>query len=318
MDSSRAAAGKMEPLSGDNHVAGVQFGGFVNTAAPRFSGEGSFSRFKTDMEGFFTFNPSFTDEYRLGFLPLCLTGVARDAFESLSDDQRGTYSQALAALGEIFAGSSAVDAHAQLQELRLDPRDSLDTFLVKFRKLVSEAFPGNNSDIVLFNNFLAALPEKYRVDIVTQGITTFQAAADRVRNAIRGEKLRDRTVRQVSASEPTVLDQILHRLEQLEKQVSQQGQQRQTDAAGPPRRPNQGGGGGHASDLVARPVRACYACAGTSHVVRNCRHRNATCFTCGQVGHISLACRNGGASGNGRGGPMPGGRQGGPSLGSPL
>ena len=314
MATSQNSDEKMEKPPADQPLAGVSrgtFGGLSITAAPKFSGEGSFSRFTSDLEGFFTFNPQFTDEYRICFLPLCLTGVARDAFESLPDSQRETYSQAVAALGEIFAGSSAVDAHAQLQELRLGTNDSLDAFLIRFRKLVKEAFPGSNSDIVLFNSFLATLPEHHRVDIITQGITTYQAAADRVRNAIRGERLRDRTVRQVSTAEPPVLEQILSRLDQLEKRVSQQDRE---GATGPLQHPVGGRGGGRpAHDGGTRPVRACFACGGTSHVIRNCRYRNATCFTCEQEGHISSVCRNGRPSGNGNGGPGPNQRQRDPS-----
>ena len=47
--------------------------------APDFSGEGSFSRFSTDLDTFFTLH-DFDDQLKLRFLPLCLTGVARDAF----------------------------------------------------------------------------------------------------------------------------------------------------------------------------------------------------------------------------------------------
>ena len=141
------------------------FGGLSVASAPKFSGEGKFVRFLTDLEAFFAFDPSLSDEQRLRLLPLCLTGVARDAYDSLTDSQRTTFKDAVDGLKEFFHRPNSVDAHSQLRSLKFEPQklQSLDVFLIKFRKLVHEAFPDNASDVVLFNCFLDAVPERYKV-----------------------------------------------------------------------------------------------------------------------------------------------------------
>ena len=279
--------------------------GSFSVTAPKFSGEESFERFSADLDTFFSFH-NFNDEVRLRFLPLCLTGVARDAYDSLSQDAKATIGEALAGLRDCFSRPSAVDAHARLRELRFDPRESLDVFLITFRKLVKEAFPGSDGDVVLFNCFLAALPEDYRVDIVSQGMTKFADAVERTRNLIRGEKLRSgATVRQVVTAEPSMLDQIMARLDQLERQIASSGQsnsRRESPAGVAP------GGGARASAPRARsrppPGRACFGCGSRSHLISNCRHRNSVCFRCNQRGHISSVCSVT-EPGNGRGDPVP-------------
>ena len=112
-------------------------------SAPKFSGEGKFVRFLTDLEAFFAFDPSLSDEQRQRYLPLCLTGVPRDAYDSLTDSQRTTFKDAVDGLKEFFHRPNSVDAHSQLQSLKFEPQklQSLDVFLIKFRKLVHEAFP---------------------------------------------------------------------------------------------------------------------------------------------------------------------------------
>ena len=269
------------------------------TTAPKFSGHGSFPRFVEDLEAFFLFNSGFSDEQRLRFLPLCLTGVARDAFDSLTDSQRPTFSQAVESLQEFFASPNSVDAHAQLQALRLDPNgdESLDVFLIRFRKLVHEAYPGSDSDIVLFNSFLSTLPDSYRIDIVSEGITSYTKAVSRTRDVLRAERLRSGagvTVRQVS-EEPSLLQQILDRIEQLEKRMDRPASRGPGSGGG-----IRAGGRGSARTSGLEPSgrgpttgsqRACFACGSTSHLKRDCRVKHVTCFNCGERGHIAAICR---------------------------
>ena len=120
----------------------------------------------------------------------------------------------------MFEKPSALDAHAKLRQLRFDPHESLDVFVIKFRKLVQDAFPGSDNDMLRLNCFLAALPESYQIDVVSNGIDSFSAAVERVRSMMRGESLRSHPVRQVADDQPSVLQQILTRLEQLERRVS--------------------------------------------------------------------------------------------------
>lgn len=278
---------------------GGPFGGLSVTSAPKFSGEGSFERFLTDLKAFFAFDPSLNDEQRLRFLPLCLTGVARDAYDSLTDGQRATFSEAVEGLKGFFHRPNSIDAHSQLQSLKFEPRQhpSLDVFLIKFRKLVHEAYPGSVTDIILFNCFLNSVPERYKVDIVSQGITTFPGAVDRIRNVLRGEQLcagrapGGDSVRQVTTDEPTVLQQILTRLEQLERRVADgdRAGRRASGRAAVGRgrgtsRPGDGAGG-------APPTpRACFVCGTPGHLRRDCRFRNHTCYGCGETGHLVSQC----------------------------
>ena len=289
------------------------------TSAPKSTGEGSFVRFLTDLEAFFAFDPNLNDEQRLRFLPLCLVGVARDAFDSLADSQRTTYKEAVEGLKGFFHRPSSVDAHAQLRALKFEYRqsNSLDVFMIKFKKLVHEAFPGSVSDVVLFNCFLDAVPERYKVDIVSQGVTTFAGAVDRTRNVLRGEQLcRDRTpgdssVRQLTSDEPSALQQILNRLEQLERRVAgvdDANANRSHFGRGSAHRGRGAGGrrGGSASAPSAAP-RACFACGSFSHSRNECRFRNHSCFQCGDVGHLRSQCPGPATgSGNDRRGPAPG------------
>ena len=52
-------------------------GGF-SMKAPDFAGVGSFVRFSSDLDTFYAIH-NFNDDLKLRFLPLCLSGVARDA-----------------------------------------------------------------------------------------------------------------------------------------------------------------------------------------------------------------------------------------------
>ena len=288
------------------------FGGLTVASAPKFSGEGSFTRFLTDLEAFFAFDPSLNDEQRLRFLPLCLTSVARDAFDSLTDCQRTTFKDAVDGLKGFFHRPSSVDAHSQLRSLKFEPRQhhSFDVFLIKFRKLVHEAFPGNVSDVVLFNCFLDAVSERYKVDIVSQGITSFTGAVDRTRNVLRGEQLcanqtpGESSVRQISTDsteEPTVLEQILSRLDQLGRRMANPDFSRQPGNSRAATRRGRGTGGpGHDQGGAQSAPRACYVCGSPSHLQRNCRFRNRTCYGCGETGHLLYRCpRSSVSSGNG-------------------
>ena len=70
--------------SGTNGAGDVRHGavGGFSFEAPKFAGTESgsnFNRFSADLDTFFAFH-NFNDDLRLRFLPLCLTGFARDTF----------------------------------------------------------------------------------------------------------------------------------------------------------------------------------------------------------------------------------------------
>ena len=300
--------------AGDQHAAGTQGArvrmGGITMASPKFSGEGKFSRFLSDFEGFSSLH-DWNDETRLTFLPLCLSGVARDAYESLTAEQRKSYKQTKDGLSALFEKPSALDAHAKLRQLRFDSHEPLDVFVIKFRKLVQDAFPGSDNDMLRLNCFLAALPESYQIDVVSNGIDSFPAAVERVRSMMRGESLRSHPVRQVADDQPSVLQQILTRLEQLERRVSAPnpaGVPVSAEAAQPSGAPRFGPTDGRHRG----PPRACFVCGSLGHLAASCRLRNRTCYSCGQVGHLARLCRTDRPE-NGTGAPAHGPGAGGPS-----
>ena len=310
-----ATAGSGDEQIGMTGRASGPFGGLSVATAPKVSGEGNFGRFLTDLEAFFAFDPSLNDEQRLRFLPLCLTAVARDAFDSLTDGQRATFRDAVDGLKGFFHRPNSVDAHSQLRSLKFEPRQhhSFDVFLIKFKKLVHEAFPGSVSDIVMFNCFLDAVPERYKVDIVSQGVTTFTDAVERTRNVMRGEQLcADRTpgdnpVRQLISDEPSVLSQILARLEQLERRVTGADMSGRTASGRGTVRGGRGPSRARDADVTAPAPRSCFVCGSVGHLRRNCRFRNHTCYGCGETGHLVNRCPKASSNaGNDQGGLVPG------------
>ena len=201
-------------------------------------------------------------------------------------------------LKQFFDRSSTLEAHSKLRELRFDPASDLNTFIVRLKKLVKLAFPGISSDQVLFHSFLSTIPPRYQQQLVAAGVSTFDEAAEKVRNIIQSERI-PTAVRQVTAGqgqgqgEGSVLEQILLRLEQLESRVScsdgwapvarGRGADRGRGRSGPDRRPETGGG----------DQRSCFACGSLSHLRRTCPHRQSRCYTCGEMGHLSRVCSRG-------------------------
>ena len=268
--------------------ASAPLGGFT-VPSPRFSGEGSLSRFLSDFDGFSSLY-RWDDDTRLKFLPLCLSGVARDAFDSLTVDQRASFGLAVKGLKALFESSNALDAHAKLRQLRFDPRESLDAFVIKFRKLVQDAFPGSDNDMMRLNCFLATLPEPYQIDVVSNGIDSFSAAVERVRNFMRGESLRSHPVRQVADDPPSMLQQILTRLEQLERSVRAPERASRMGSRGSARSPGVGRSG-EVQGGDRRVPRTCFVCGAAGHLAASCRLRDRECYNCGQPGHLARVCQ---------------------------
>ena len=251
--------------------------------APEFSGTEPFGRFKSDLDTYYAIH-NFNDDLKLRFLPLCLKGVARDAFEALSEECRSTFDRAIVGLSNCFVKPCALDAHAKLRNLKFDPSQSLDSFIIEFKHLMTVAFPGTASDQVLFHSFLPTLPVKYQEHILSLGLIDFDEAVRGVRNVMRSERVQA-PVRQVNA-EPDLLRQILERIESLERRVSQ-GAPAPTRS---PRREGDGGRGGRRDTPLSRPVRACYCCGSTDHLRATCPSRDAYCVRCGRRGHTVDVC----------------------------
>ena len=249
--------------------------------APDFYGEGSFTRFAADLDTYYTIH-DFNDDLKLRFLPLCLSGVARDAFEALPADSRTTYEKAIRGLSANFGRPCALDAHAKLRNLQYDTSMSLDAFVIKFKHLMSQAFPGQLSDQVLFHTFLPALPGRYQEHIIAQGISDFEDAVGRVRNLIQSERFQQ-PVRQVSTPETDRLEQILQRVEAIEHRLAA-AQMTGSGGAGSERPRGRVGG--------ASVGRSCYCCGSTQHLRATCPVRDCFCARCGRRGHTVDVCRS--------------------------
>ena len=272
--------------------------------APDFSGEGSFSRFSADLKTFYAIH-AFNDDLKLRFLPLCLTGVARDAFEALSTDSRSSFDKAMHGLSESFGKPCALDAHARLRNLKFDSSMPLDAFVIRFKQLMTEAFPGQLGDQVLFHTFLPTLPTKYQEHIIAQGIGSFEEAVQKVRNLIQSERFHQ-PVRQVSAPQSRdtvenklgsdVLEQILQRIEAIERRMK--------DEVKPQRRSSGGRRVGAQSVSGGPALRACFCCGSTDHLRVSCPVRDGFCAHCGRRGHTVDVCWN---RGNGQGAGDSGG-----------
>ena len=259
---------------------------------PSFDGKSSLSRFRADYVTFGRIQ-GWDESQQLAFLPLALQGFARDAFDALSPTQRETLESVFNGLRGTFTSGTTVDAHIRLTELKYDPAESLDEFLVRFKSLVQRSFPGQSTEGLLFNYFLSSVPEKYRSEIVMAGISDFAAAVEKVGNIRSTEKLRSASVRKVeSDAQVPMLRLIMDRLEQLERRLDRT---RLSEPEPAPRREAP-----PARSAGARP-RACWACGGADHVRSRCRFRDSACHTCGKRGHIAAVCQS--PSGNASRGP---------------
>ena len=194
-----------------------QTSGPVNVGMPRFSGEGCVRRFLDDFDRYSRLQ-NWADERKVDILPLCLSGIARDAFDALSHEQQRTFPGAADGLRAAFSQRSAVDYHLALRGLRYDPSESLDNFVITFRKHVANAFPHQPTDgegELLFNHFLSTLPDDYYAAVIADGSTSFDAAVAKVRNrrnaTRRGHEAYVRSLAVEGGDEP-LLAQLQHRI----------------------------------------------------------------------------------------------------------
>ena len=263
---------------------------FASISLPSFDGLSSVKRFLDDFDRFSRLQGWDSDK-KLDVFPLCLKGIARDAFDSLRDDQKVNFAGVSAGLRVSFSSRSSVDHHVALRHLKFDPSGSLDAFVIEFKKLVAHAFPGQQSEGLLYNNFLSSLPDDLCAAIIGDGIGTFDGAVTKVRNMCSAAKRYNvgaptEPVRQVAATvEDSLVARLERRIAELEAKV---------EARGSPSRQSSG----------------CFACGDSGHFRVRCEHRNAVCTKCGRRGHLALVC--GRYPGNYQGSPR--GATGGPDL----
>ena len=243
---------------------------FASISLPSFDGLSSVQRFLDDFDRFSRLQ-GWDDAKKLDVFPLCLRGIARDAFDSLRDDQRATFAEVTAGLRASFSSRSSVDHHVALRSLQFDPSGSLDAFVIEFKKLVALAFPGQPSEGLLYNHFLSSLPDDLCAAIIADGICTFDGAVTKVRNMCSAAKrtnagARTEPVRQLAATaEDSLVARLERRIAELEAKV---------EARGRPSRQSSG----------------CFACGDSDHFRARCEHKNAVCSKCGRRGHLALVC----------------------------
>ena len=254
---------------------------FASISLPSFDGRSPVRRFLDDFARYSRLH-GWDDERKLDIFPLCLVGIARDAFDSLSTEQKGTFAGATAAFRASFVGRSSVDHHVALTALRFDPSGSLDAFVIEFKKLVALAFPDQPSEGILYNHFLSAVPDELGSAIIADGISTFDGAVRKVRNLCSAAKRldpgvdRSEPVRHLAAAvDESLVARLERRIAELEARVD-------SVARG-----------------TSRGAASCFACGAADHFRSRCEHKNATCSKCQRRGHLSQVC--GRYQGNARG-----------------
>lgn len=169
----------------------------VYVGLPLFSGTGKITRFIDDFKTFSVLQ-GWGDDKQIALLPLCLSGIARDAYDAVSEKHRKDISATFEHLKAAFPIDSTVEAQVQLRSLKFQPGSNLDAFVVKLGGLVNRAFPKTDRNGLLFNYFLQSLPAAFQQALISDGIQTFDAAVDKVRNMSCAARIVESTNQSVS------------------------------------------------------------------------------------------------------------------------
>ena len=245
----------------------------VSVGLPTFSGTGSVSRFIADFKTFSTLQDWDVGK-QASLMPLCLSGIARDAYDALPVSCKKDVKDVFERLKVIFPSVSIVEAQVRLRSLKFKTGDNLDSFIVQLKGLVSRAFPGTEGDELLFNYFLQSLPTEYQQALVSEGIQSFELAVGKIRNIACAARLAadaQPSVRQVSA-EP---DSLYQSVQELKAKLARLEQSRYA----PPYGGQMSGRG-----------RVCFCCGMAGHLQSACRRRHLPCHSCGKVGHLARVC----------------------------
>ena len=245
----------------------------ISVGLPSFSGTGSVSRFIDDFKTFSTLQ-EWGVEKQASLLPLCLSGIARDAYDALPASCKQDVAAVFERLKVAFPSISIVEAQVRLRSLKFKTGDNLDTFIVQIKGLVSRAFPGTNGDELLFNYFLQSLPTEYQQVLVSEGIQSFEIAVGKIRNISCAARLAadaQPAVRQVAAES----DSLYQSVQELKAKLARLEQARYAPPYGG-QTPGRG--------------RVCFCCGRAGHVQSACRRRHLPCHSCGKVGHLARVC----------------------------
>lgn len=242
---------------------------------PKFDGHGSVRRFLDDFERYSKLR-GWDDKQMSNVFPLSLSGVARDAFDSLPAHRASTFKEAGSGLKDAFASKTVTEQHLALRDLKFSLDEKLDPFVIRFRKLMSLAFPTlTDTGPLMFSHFLATLPAELHAAVIADGISSFDGAVSKVRNVISSQtylkQTQPRVVRHLDSDGE--LGQLASRVASLEAAVRSVAQH-----SGVPKRQQD------------RGPRLCLCCGGRNHVRDRCRLQNRTCFKCHSVGHLAAMC----------------------------
>ena len=269
----------------------------VAIGLPKFDGEGSLNRFVEDFSIYASLQ-GWDDERKRTIVPLCLTGIARDAYDAIPESGRGTFNDVVAGLRKSFGAPSSLEKHLTLQNLKYDPKEPLDTFVIKLKKQVSGAFPGQALDGILLNHFLTALPTEYRSAVIAAGVSSFEDAVQKVRNVKSASAAAGcdnvAPVHQLDRSDSDLIQQLQRRISELESRLaaSSPGTSAGTVAPAPePRSGHSRSGCPPQSDRRVVSPRVCWACGESGHFIRVCPQRNSVCSGCGKRGHQQSMCQ---------------------------
>ncbi|KAF0304251.1 hypothetical protein FJT64_023889 [Amphibalanus amphitrite] len=118
---------------------------------------------------------AFSEEKRLQSLLSLLQGSALDYFASLSDDIQGNLQQTVAALEARFGtAKNAMQAHAELANIRQQPGEATRDFADRVRQVGREAYPGAGAgdlsvEANIVSRFISGLrEEQLRVRVLTK------------------------------------------------------------------------------------------------------------------------------------------------------